>query len=61
MPGLSGEGVLLEALDGLSADDKEIIRLAAWEELPRRDMAVILDMTPKTVRPWLSGWIPTTG
>jgi DNA-directed RNA polymerase specialized sigma24 family protein len=53
--------VLLEALDGLSADDKEIIRLAAWEELPRRDMAVILDMTPKTVRPWLSGWIPTTG
>ncbi|MBI4933067.1 MAG: sigma-70 family RNA polymerase sigma factor [Actinobacteria bacterium] len=38
--------VLEEALAELSADDREIVRLWAWEGLPPRDIAVVLDITP---------------
>ncbi len=41
--------LLLEALDRLSSDDREIIRLAAWEELPRAEIAALLEMTPNAV------------
>ena len=41
--------LLLEALDRLSPDDQEVIRLAAWEELPRAEIAALLEMTPNAV------------
>jgi RNA polymerase sigma factor (sigma-70 family) len=36
---------LTEALDRLTSDDREILHLWAWEQLPPREMAVVLDIT----------------
>ncbi|MFZ4720427.1 MAG: RNA polymerase sigma factor [Ilumatobacteraceae bacterium] len=37
--------VLAEALDQLDADDREIVRLWAWEQLPPREIAVVLGIS----------------
>ncbi len=36
---------LTQALDRLTSDDREILHLWAWEQLPPREMAVVLDIT----------------
>jgi RNA polymerase sigma-70 factor (ECF subfamily) len=36
---------LVEALDRLTSDDREILHLWAWEQLPPREIAVVLDIT----------------
>jgi RNA polymerase sigma-70 factor, ECF subfamily len=38
------------ALASLTAIDREILTLAAWEELPPRHIAVVLGISPNTVR-----------
>jgi RNA polymerase sigma-70 factor, ECF subfamily len=38
--------VLEESLAELTADDREIVRLWAWEQLPPREIAVVLGITP---------------
>jgi RNA polymerase sigma-70 factor (ECF subfamily) len=35
-----------EALAALDADDREIVRLWAWEQLPPREIAVVLGISP---------------
>ena len=37
---------VLDALGRLRADDQEILRLAAWEELTASEIAVVLECTP---------------
>ena len=37
---------LVEALERLTSDDREILHLWAWEQLPPREIAVVLDITP---------------
>ncbi len=37
---------ILDALDRLGPDDREIIRLAGWEELPRDGIAEVLGCSP---------------
>ncbi|MEJ7704402.1 MAG: sigma-70 family RNA polymerase sigma factor [Geodermatophilaceae bacterium] len=37
---------LLEALHSLSEGDRELLRLWAWEQLPPREIAVVLDISP---------------
>jgi RNA polymerase sigma factor (sigma-70 family) len=39
-----------EALERLGEDDRELIRLTAWEGLAPRDAAVVLGVPPRTVR-----------
>ena len=41
--------VLLAALDALRPEDQELLRLAWWEELPRRDIAAALGCSPNAV------------
>lgn len=48
--GVTGEGLgddaLERALAQLGADDREIVRLWAWEQLQPREIAVVLDISP---------------
>ena len=37
---------LEQAIAQLGADDREIVRLWAWEQLPPREIAVVLDISP---------------
>jgi RNA polymerase sigma-70 factor (ECF subfamily) len=37
---------LVAALDELSAEDREIVRLWAWEQLAPREIAVVLAISP---------------
>ena len=37
---------LTAALDELSADDRELVRLWAWEQLAPRELAVVFGITP---------------
>ncbi|WP_159097635.1 MULTISPECIES: RNA polymerase sigma factor [Actinomyces] len=39
-----------QAMRSLSADDREILRMAYWEELTRSEMASVLDITTVAVR-----------
>lgn len=41
---------VLKALDSLKPTDREILSLAAWEELPQADIAVVLDISIGAVR-----------
>ncbi len=41
---------VLEALSSLKTTDQEILRLAAWEELPQEDIAVVLNISIGAVR-----------
>lgn len=41
---------VLEAAARLSAADAEVLRLAAWEQLPIADIAGVLDLTPNAVK-----------
>jgi RNA polymerase sigma-70 factor (ECF subfamily) len=46
-----GRGALLrQALDGLSDDDQEILRLVAWDGLTPRQVALALDRPDGTIR-----------
>ena len=36
----------MDALDGLPEPDRELLRLWAWEQLPPREIAVVLGITP---------------
>jgi RNA polymerase sigma-70 factor (ECF subfamily) len=36
---------LIAALDALSADDRELVRLWAWEQLAPRELAVVLGIS----------------
>lgn len=40
---------LVDALHGLRDDDREVIRLAAWEALPHADIATVLGCSPNAV------------
>ena len=40
---------LLAAVSGLRSIDRELLRLRTWEELSIKDIAVIVDMSPKSV------------
>lgn len=42
--------IVLAALERLNATDREILRLAAWEELPQPDIAVTLNISVGAVR-----------
>ena len=42
--------VVLAALGQLQPDDQELLRLVAWEELTRAEIARVLDITPNAVR-----------
>ncbi|QGQ21165.1 sigma-70 family RNA polymerase sigma factor [Cellulomonas sp. JZ18] len=42
--------VLLTALDRLAPDDRELLRLVAWEELARDEIALVLGVPRATVR-----------
>lgn len=42
----SGDPDLEAALDGLPLTDQEVLRLWAWEQLPPREIAVVLGITP---------------
>jgi RNA polymerase sigma-70 factor (ECF subfamily) len=45
-PGESGpDAELSQALESLSVDDREILRLWAWEQLEPREMATVLDIS----------------
>ena len=37
---------VLDALERLDRKDQDILRLAAWEELPPREIALVLECTP---------------
>jgi len=41
--------VLAEALTALSGDDRELLRLWAWEDLAPQDIALVLGVTPNAV------------
>lgn len=45
-PSAPGQSMVLDALDTLRPDDREILRLAAWEDLTTGEIAVALDCTP---------------
>lgn len=45
----SGDAALDAALATLSADDREIVRLWAWEGLPPRDIGAVMAMTANAV------------
>lgn len=40
---------VLDGLDQLSAPDQEILRLSAWEQMSREEIAVALQMSPNAV------------
>ncbi|UJP41407.1 RNA polymerase sigma factor [Cellulomonas palmilytica] len=42
--------VLLQAMDRLPPDDRELLRLVAWEELARDEIALVLGVPRATVR-----------
>lgn len=42
--------VLLRAMDALAPDDRELLRLVAWEELARDEIALVLGVPRATVR-----------
>ena len=42
--------VLLRAMDALPPDDRELLRLVAWEELARDEIALVLGIPRATVR-----------
>lgn len=42
--------VLLQAMDALPPDDRELLRLVAWEELARDEIALVLGIPRATVR-----------
>jgi RNA polymerase sigma-70 factor, ECF subfamily len=42
-------GLLLRALEGLSADDKEILRLSMWDDLNRGEIAYVLGIKENAV------------
>jgi len=42
----SGDSSLTEALDSLSANDRELLRLWAWEQLSPREIADVLGISP---------------
>lgn len=44
-----GEPALAEALQAMSAGDRELLRLWAWEELAPADIAVVLGITANAV------------
>lgn len=46
---IAARDAVLEALTGLTDDDREIIRLAAWEELPAEDIAQAIGCARATV------------
>jgi RNA polymerase sigma-70 factor (ECF subfamily) len=48
-------GDVVAALARLKADDREIIRLAGWEELGREELAFAMDCTPNAVTKRLNG------
>ena len=41
-PGLPDDGTLAQALQQLSDDDRELLRLVAWEQLPHAEIATVL-------------------
>jgi RNA polymerase sigma-70 factor, ECF subfamily len=43
------DGALDEALAALSEGDRELLRLWAWEQLPPREIALALDISPNAV------------
>jgi len=45
-PAIEHDDELDSALAQLSADDREIVRLWAWEQLQPREIAVVLDISP---------------
>jgi RNA polymerase sigma-70 factor (ECF subfamily) len=45
-PSTPTDDPLLDALDCLPDADREVLRLWAWEQLPPREIAVVLDITP---------------
>lgn len=45
---------VVEALTALKRTDREILLLAAWEELPQADVAVVLNISVEAVRQRLS-------
>ncbi|WP_062206663.1 RNA polymerase sigma factor [Streptomyces sp. NBRC 109706] len=44
-----GGAELAEALASLRPDDRELLRLAYWDDLPHRDIAVVLGISPGAV------------
>lgn len=46
VPGLEHDDELEAALADLAADDREILRLWAWEQLQPKEIAVVLDISP---------------
>ena len=49
-PPTAGESTIQAALGRLSQDDQEILRLVAWEELAREEIAVALGVSRAAVR-----------
>jgi RNA polymerase sigma-70 factor (ECF subfamily) len=45
----TGHPGLEAALDALDDDERELVRLWAWEQLEPRELAMVLDMTPNAV------------
>lgn len=50
LSGVPDQVVIQRALAELTDDDAEILRLAYWEDLPSRDIALVLGCTPGAVR-----------
>jgi RNA polymerase sigma factor (sigma-70 family) len=48
--GVEANAVLVGALAGLSADDRELIMLTTWENLEPQEAAVVLDVPARVVR-----------
>ncbi len=40
---------MLDALEALRPDDREVIRLAAWEDLGRDELAALLGCSPNAI------------
>jgi RNA polymerase sigma-70 factor (ECF subfamily) len=49
-PAPDPDSSLVEALDRLPDDDRELLRLLAWEELAREEIAVVMGLSRATVR-----------
>lgn len=43
------ERLVIDALATLNPEDRELLRLRAWEELSRSELAAILDISPEAV------------
>lgn len=48
-PAPAGDPRAVRALDGLSVDDQELLRLVAWEELSHGEIATVMGITPNAV------------